>query len=103
MQFAVQFDAAPCTRTIHGLRPRSQSACQPDRAVRVQGSRRSLARYASLVMVGKTLDELGLFEEVTPKHYSVKESVFPFNKFARRGHYSGTGDAFDRRGHGHRR
>ena len=41
----------------------------------------SLARLASLVMVGKSLDELGLFEEVTPKHYSVKESVFPFNKF----------------------
>jgi carbamoyl-phosphate synthase large subunit len=40
-----------------------------------------LARYASLIMVGKTLDELGLFEEVTPKHFSVKESVFPFNKF----------------------
>jgi carbamoyl-phosphate synthase large subunit len=40
-----------------------------------------LARYASLVMVGKTLDELGLTEEVTPKHYSVKESVFPFSKF----------------------
>ena len=40
-----------------------------------------LARYASLVMVGKTLDELGLTKEVTPKHYSVKESVFPFNKF----------------------
>lgn len=41
----------------------------------------SLARLASLVMVGKSLDDLGLFEEVTPKHYSVKESVFPFNKF----------------------
>ena len=40
-----------------------------------------LARLASLVMVGKQLDELGLFEEVTPKYYSVKESVFPFNKF----------------------
>jgi carbamoyl-phosphate synthase large subunit len=40
-----------------------------------------LARYAALVMVGKTLDELGLFEEVVPRHYSVKESVFPFNKF----------------------
>jgi carbamoyl-phosphate synthase large subunit len=40
-----------------------------------------LARYASLIMVGKTLDELRLFEEVAPKHYSVKESVFPFNKF----------------------
>jgi carbamoyl-phosphate synthase large subunit len=40
-----------------------------------------LAWYAALVMVGKTLDELGLTEEVTPKHFSVKESVFPFNKF----------------------
>ncbi len=41
----------------------------------------SLAQAASLVMVGKTLDELGLRTEVTPKHFSVKESVFPFNKF----------------------
>jgi carbamoyl-phosphate synthase large subunit len=40
-----------------------------------------LARYAALVMVGKTLDELGLFEEPVPRHFSVKESVFPFNKF----------------------
>ncbi|MCI0640478.1 MAG: carbamoyl-phosphate synthase large subunit [Gemmataceae bacterium] len=40
-----------------------------------------LARLASLIMVGKTLDELGIHEEVTPRHYSVKESVFPFNKF----------------------
>jgi carbamoyl-phosphate synthase large subunit len=40
-----------------------------------------LARYAALVMVGKTLDELGVTEEVVPQHFSVKESVFPFNKF----------------------
>src|SRR5205807_7734396 len=40
-----------------------------------------LARHAALVMVGKTLDELGLFEEIVPKYFSVKESVFPFNKF----------------------
>lgn len=40
-----------------------------------------LARLAALVMVGKTLDELGVKDEVIPKHYSVKESVFPFNKF----------------------
>jgi carbamoyl-phosphate synthase large subunit len=32
-------------------------------------------------MVGKTLDELGLNDVPTPRHYSVKESVFPFNKF----------------------
>src|SRR5207247_4618367 len=40
-----------------------------------------LARYAALIMIGKTLDELGLFAEVVPRHFSVKESVFPFNKF----------------------
>src|SRR4029077_12235604 len=39
-----------------------------------------LARYAALIMVGKTLDELGLFTEVVPQHFSVQESVFPFNK-----------------------
>ncbi len=40
-----------------------------------------LARLAALVMAGKTLDELGFTQEVVPTHYSVKESVFPFNKF----------------------
>jgi len=40
-----------------------------------------LARHAALVMVGKSLDDQGLFNEVVPKHYSVKESVFPFNRF----------------------
>jgi carbamoyl-phosphate synthase large subunit len=40
-----------------------------------------LAKHATLVMVGKTLDELAVNDEVTPRHYSVKESVFPFNKF----------------------
>jgi carbamoyl-phosphate synthase large subunit len=40
-----------------------------------------LARLATLVMIGRTLDELNLFDEVVPRHYSVKESVFPFNKF----------------------
>jgi carbamoyl-phosphate synthase large subunit len=40
-----------------------------------------LAKLASLVMAGKTLDELGIHHEVVPTHFSVKESVFPFNKF----------------------
>src|SRR5262249_52490676 len=40
-----------------------------------------LARLASLVMVGRTLDELGVKDEVVPTHFSVKESVFPFSKF----------------------
>ncbi|MBM3994411.1 MAG: carbamoyl-phosphate synthase large subunit [Planctomycetes bacterium] len=40
-----------------------------------------LAKIASLIMAGKTLDELGIFGEIVPTHFSVKESVFPFNKF----------------------
>jgi carbamoyl-phosphate synthase large subunit len=40
-----------------------------------------LARLAALVMVGKTLDELNVKDEVVPRHFSIKESVFPFNKF----------------------
>jgi carbamoyl-phosphate synthase large subunit len=42
---------------------------------------RPLAKLAALVMSGKTLDELGFTEEIWPKHYSVKEAVFPFVKF----------------------
>jgi len=42
---------------------------------------RSLAQVAALVMAGKTLAELGFTEEIIPSYYSVKEAVFPFNKF----------------------
>ncbi|KAK6935990.1 Methylglyoxal synthase-like domain [Dillenia turbinata] len=40
-----------------------------------------LAKYASLVMSGKTLHDLGFTKEVVPKHVSVKEAVLPFEKF----------------------
>jgi carbamoyl-phosphate synthase large subunit len=40
-----------------------------------------LAKLASLIMAGKTLDDLGIHREVVPRHFSIKESVFPFNKF----------------------
>lgn len=40
-----------------------------------------LAKLATKVMLGKTLKELGFTEEVIPQHVSVKESVFPFNRF----------------------
>ena len=41
----------------------------------------ALANIAARVMVGVTLKEQGFTKEVIPNHYSVKESVFPFNKF----------------------
>ncbi len=42
---------------------------------------RPLAKVAALLMVGKTLDDLGIHDLAPPKHTSVKESVFPFAKF----------------------
>jgi carbamoyl-phosphate synthase large subunit len=39
-----------------------------------------LAKIAARLMVGRTLDELGV-REVTPAHVAVKEAVFPFAKF----------------------
>lgn len=42
---------------------------------------RPLAKLAAKVMAGRTLKELGFTEEIWPKYWAVKESVFPFNKF----------------------
>ena len=42
---------------------------------------RPLAKIAAMLMVGKTLDELGVVDGPVPRHTSVKESVFPFAKF----------------------
>ncbi|MEC7547232.1 MAG: carbamoyl-phosphate synthase large subunit [Pseudomonadota bacterium] len=41
----------------------------------------SLAAIAAKVMAGKTLAELGFTSEIVPSYFSVKEAVFPFNKF----------------------
>jgi carbamoyl-phosphate synthase large subunit len=40
-----------------------------------------LASLAARVMLGETLDEIGFTEEIIPPYVSVKEAVFPFNKF----------------------
>jgi carbamoyl-phosphate synthase large subunit len=40
-----------------------------------------LARIATAVMMGKTLDELGVTADCKVKYVSVKESVMPFNRF----------------------
>jgi len=42
---------------------------------------RPLAKIAALLMVGKTLAELGITTEKLPSMVSVKEAVFPFRKF----------------------
>ncbi|MEM8641688.1 MAG: carbamoyl-phosphate synthase large subunit [Cyanobacteria bacterium P01_G01_bin.54] len=40
-----------------------------------------LAKMASLVMSGKSLQELKFTEEIIPQHIAVKEAVLPFKKF----------------------
>jgi len=40
-----------------------------------------LASIAARVMLGESLEEIGFTEEVAPAYISVKEAVFPFNKF----------------------
>ena len=66
----------------------------------------SLAQIAARCMAGTSLEEQGFTEEIVPKHFSVKESVFPFNKFPSvdpilgpemksTGEVMGIGDSFD--------
>jgi len=40
----------------------------------------SFAKLATKVMLGKTLEDLGMTEEKIPMHVSVKEAVLPFNR-----------------------
>jgi len=40
-----------------------------------------LAKIAARCMVGQSLDQQGIKAEVKPPYFSVKEAVFPFNKF----------------------
>ncbi|MEC8427116.1 MAG: carbamoyl-phosphate synthase large subunit, partial [Pseudomonadota bacterium] len=41
----------------------------------------SLAKVAARVQAGKSLKEQGFTKEIIPDYFSVKEAVFPFNKF----------------------
>jgi carbamoyl-phosphate synthase large subunit len=42
---------------------------------------RPLAKIAARIMAGKSLQELGIRDEIIPEYMSVKEAVFPFVKF----------------------
>lgn len=42
---------------------------------------RPLAKIAARIMAGETLSDLGIKDEIVPKHFSVKSPVFPFHKF----------------------
>lgn len=40
-----------------------------------------LAKLAAKVMAGSSLKDLGFTDEIWPKYWAIKESVFPFNRF----------------------
>ena len=64
------------------LRPRSQPAGQPHRAVRLQGDRRAAGQDRRQGDGRHDARRAGRHARADPAHVSVKESVFPFNKFA---------------------
>ncbi len=78
IQFAIKYgDAGPSLYVLE-VNPRaSRTAPFVAKATGVP-----VANIATKVMAGITLQELGITEEPIPRHVSIKESVFPFRKFA---------------------
>jgi carbamoyl-phosphate synthase large subunit len=73
VQYAVKDDVVYCLE----VNPRaSRTVPFVSKAIGVP-----LAKLAARVMAGKTLVELGFTEEIWPRYWAVKESVFPFNRF----------------------
>jgi carbamoyl-phosphate synthase large subunit len=73
----IQFAVKGSTVYVLEVNPRaSRTAPFVSKAIGVP-----LAKIAAKLMVGKKLRDFGLKKEIEPKHFSVKESVFPFRKF----------------------
>ena len=77
IQFAVKQEGYESTVYVLEVNPRA-SRTSPFVS---KATGRSLAKIAAKVMVGVSLEEQGVTEEIWPEHTSVKESVFPFNRF----------------------
>ncbi|SCU92817.1 carbamoyl-phosphate synthase, large subunit [Cupriavidus necator] len=77
VQFAIQQNDGVDTVYVLEVNPRaSRTVPYVSKATGLQ-----LAKIAARCMAGQSLDEQGIGEEVIPPYYSVKEAVFPFNKF----------------------
>ncbi len=77
IQFAVKHDDGQYVVYVLEVNPRaSRSAPFVSKATNV-----SLAKIAAKIMAGVSLAEQGVTQEVVPSYTSVKESVFPFNRF----------------------
>ncbi|MBP0631833.1 MULTISPECIES: carbamoyl-phosphate synthase large subunit [unclassified Cupriavidus] len=77
VQFAIQQNNGVDTVYVLEVNPRaSRTVPYVSKATGMQ-----LAKIAARCMAGQSLDEQGITDEVVPPYYSVKEAVFPFNKF----------------------
>ena len=77
VQFAIQQNNGVDTVYVLEVNPRaSRTVPYVSKATGMQ-----LAKIAARCMAGQSLDEQGVADEVIPPYYSVKEAVFPFNKF----------------------
>jgi carbamoyl-phosphate synthase large subunit len=77
VQFAVQQSNAQHSVYLLEVNPRA-SRTSPFVS---KATGRPLAKIAARCMAGITLAAQGITDELVPKHFSVKESVFPFAKF----------------------
>jgi carbamoyl-phosphate synthase large subunit len=77
VQFAIQHIAGQDVIFVLEVNPRaSRTVPYVSKATGIQ-----LAKVAARCMVGRTLEQQGITQEVTPPYFSVKEAVFPFVKF----------------------
>ncbi|MBK1686022.1 carbamoyl-phosphate synthase large subunit [Rubrivivax gelatinosus] len=76
-QFAVQGEGDDAVVYVLEVNPRA-SRTVPFVS---KATGRPLAKIAARCMAGRSLHEQGIGEEIVPPFFSVKEAVFPFNKF----------------------
>ncbi|CAG2137628.1 carbamoyl-phosphate synthase large subunit [Cupriavidus numazuensis] len=77
VQFAIQQNNGVDTVYVLEVNPRaSRTVPYVSKATGLQ-----LAKIAARCMAGQSLDSQGVAAEVVPPYFSVKEAVFPFNKF----------------------
>ena len=79
IQFAVKVDGDSPHGTVYVLEVNPRASRTSPFVSKAIGH--SLAKIAAKVMVGVSLKSQGFTEEIVPKYTSVKESVFPFNRF----------------------
>ncbi|MBZ8139100.1 carbamoyl phosphate synthase large subunit [Rubrivivax gelatinosus] len=76
-QFAVQGEGENAVVYVLEVNPRA-SRTVPFVS---KATGRPLAKIAARCMAGQSLKQQGIGEEIVPPYFSVKEAVFPFNKF----------------------